>query len=109
LFATSKKSRKKWVTSLTSERELTDAQAGQIAWASFPFNDKERPKNREFEKAVRGLSWEFLGASKRSGLEATHSQAIAYLGRFADLAALHGEPYYGPICKGLVRGDVPVV
>ena len=108
LFATSKRSRRKWIRSLTSEGELSEARAAQVAWATFPFDDRVRPRSRDFEQAVRAKSWTYLEGSKGVGLDEAHRIAYNTLREMARLADHYAEPHYGKLYAGILSGVIPV-
>jgi hypothetical protein len=108
LFTTSKRSRRKWIRSLTSEGELSETEAAQVAWATFPFDDRVRPRSRDFEKAVRSHSRTYLKSTKGIGsLEAAHEAAMETLLEMAGLANQYREPHYAPLYMEIVSGAVP--
>jgi hypothetical protein len=86
---------------------MSNDRAAQIAWATFPFDDKQVPKSREFEQSVRSMSWQFLRESKGIGLDNWPEAAVQQLRRMADVASHHGEPYYSVHYLDLVNGAVP--
>jgi hypothetical protein len=43
---------------------VSEAAAHQMAWATFPFDDRNRPRSRAFIDTVWSESWDFLRESK---------------------------------------------
>ncbi len=108
LFATSKRSRRKWIRNLTAQGDVSETTAAQIAWATFPFDDRVRPDSRDFEKAVRSRSWTYLRGAKGIGsMGAAHDAALGTLREMAELADSHGESHYGSLYVGILDGTIP--
>lgn len=79
-----------------------------MAWAAYPFNDRERPDNRDFAKAVRSHSWTYLRSVKGIGSHgAAHDSALSTLRQMGELANRYGEPYYSRLYAEILQGAIP--
>lgn len=105
MFFSSKRSRRKWVTRLTSQG-VEEVRAHQIAWAAFPFDDSHRPRSREFDKIVRSESFKFVRERDVDG-DQGHELAVETLRRWASLAGREDESYYSTLYEMLAAGIVP--
>ena len=102
----SKRRRKKWIESLNADG-VDHVTAQVMAWAAFPFDDSQRPRDRDFVRTVRSESRDYLRSAKGAGYGEALRLASGTLERWSYLATDANERYYSALYGSIVRGVVP--